>query len=145
MIIKVVEIAKKASKWVTSHLISSSFYFSLPCFSPLLLLLKGHLKLLKGMVFCLHRWIEINKVLPTEITAFWKLCWSLVSKSKHIFLDTFCKILLHTMKPKSIKSWKIEGSFSLTISLPNKAPQKLRHISQNHFSPRKPIFTPHID
>ena len=34
-------------------------------------------------------------------------------KIKKKILDTFCKILLHTkMKPKSIKSWKIEGSFS---------------------------------
>ena len=28
----------------------------------------------------------------TTYTVFWKLCWSLVSKSKQIFLDNFCKI-----------------------------------------------------
>ena len=33
-------------------------------------------------------------------------------KIKKKILDTFCKILLDTMKPKSIKSGKIEGSFS---------------------------------
>ena len=57
------------------------------------------------------------------------------SKSKKNFLDVFCKKLLHSMKPKSIKSWKIEGLFSCDYLFAKYGPTKTKaYFGKSSFS-----------
>ena len=61
-----------------------------------------------------------------EFTVFWKLCWSLVSKSKLFFLGTCCKLFLHLLKTQSNRSRKSEGSFSCDSSFAKYDPTKIK-------------------